>query len=223
MRRASVSRCSERSTGYFSLPLALASLALSLAIGPRFTAWLTVYFGLTWAYSWRLKRASIVDCLTLAALYTLRVVAGAAAVGLTASFWLLAFSGFLFLSLAFVKRYAELHMQQASGKTSAPGRAYFTSDLPLIQTLGVVSGYTACVVLALYLNSGAVQLLYRAPELIWGAVAVMVFWVSWMWLRAARGQMHDDPLVFAFKDPASLAAGAVFGLFLLAGATGLPW
>ena len=203
--------------------LAAASLAAALPAGMAFVGWLGVYFTLTWAYSWWLKRVAIVDCLTLAGLYTLRVVAGAAAVGLTLSFWLLAFSVFLFLSLAFVKRFAELHMQHSSGQTRAHGRAYLTSDLPLVQTLGVVSGYTACVVLALYLNHESVQLLYRTPHLAWGTVPVMVFWVSWMWLRAARGQMHDDPLVFAFKDPASLVAGVVFGVFLLLGSVGLPW
>jgi len=203
--------------------LALASLLLAGVVGTAFTAWLGVYFVLTWAYSWRLKRVVLVDCLTLAVLYTLRVVAGAAAAGMDLSFWLLAFSGFLFLSLAFVKRYAELQVQQAAGKDKVHGRGYFTSDAPLVQALGIGAGYTAVVVMALYLNSDAVVRMYRNPEMVWAAVPVMVYWISWMWLRAFRGEMHDDPLVFAFKDRASLAAGLVFATVLLMGSLGVRW
>jgi 4-hydroxybenzoate polyprenyltransferase len=211
-------------TGVVLVPLlAAASLALALLVNPAFVGWLAVYFGLTWAYSWRLKRVVLVDCLTLAALYTLRVVAGAAAAVLALSFWLLAFSGFLFLSLAFVKRYAELQAQAAEGRTHAHGRAYLTTDAPLIQVLGIVSGYTAAVVLALYLNSEAVLLLYAQPQFVWATVPIMVWWVSWMWLRAFRGEMHDDPLVFAFRDKASLIAGVLFGCVLFLGTTGWPW
>ncbi|CAM4091070.1 UbiA family prenyltransferase [Paracidovorax anthurii] len=194
--------------------LATASLALAWLAGPAFLGWLAAYFAITWAYSLVLKRWALVDCITLAVLYSLRLVAGAAAVAQPLSFWLLAFSGFLFLSLAFVKRYAELLVQQAAGKTQAHGRGYLTSDAPVVQSLGVAAGYTAVVVLALYLNSDTVLLMYRSPGLIWVTVPVMAFWVSWMWLCAARGKMHDDPLVFAFKDRASIAASAVFGLAL---------
>jgi 4-hydroxybenzoate polyprenyltransferase/phosphoserine phosphatase len=199
--------------------LAAASLALALLVNLAFVGWLGVYFALTWAYSWRLKRMVLLDCLALAALYTLRVVAGTAAASLAPSFWLLAFSGFLFLSLAFVKRYAELLAQAAEGRTHAHGRAYLTSDAPLVQMLGIVSGYTAVVVLALYLNSRPNLL----PEVAWITVPVLVWWVSWMWLRTFRGEMHDDPLVFAFRDKASLAGGAIFGAAMFIGAGGWPW
>jgi len=202
--------------------LALASVALASQVNVALVAWLGAYFALTWLYSWWLKRLALIDCLTLAGLYTLRVVAGAAAAGLTLSFWLLSFSAFLFLSLAFVKRYAELRLPQAAGTGGAHGRGYLAADAPLIQTLGIVSGYTSAVVLALYLNSEAVLRLYRAPELIWGAVAVMVYWVSWIWLRASRGEMHDDPLVFAMTDKASVGAGLIFGAVLLLGSA-WPW
>lgn len=202
-------------------------LAVGLGIGAllpgHFLAWLTVYFVLTCAYSWVLKRLVLVDCLTLAVLYTLRIVAGAAAAGHSLSFWLLAFSVFLFLSLAFVKRYAELEVQMLNGKGGAHGRGYSTSDAPLIQTMGIVSGYAAVLVLALYLNSDAVIQLYRRPEMVWGAVPIMLFWVSWIWMQAHRGKMHDDPLVFAIKDRASLACGALFAAVLYAGSVGLPW
>jgi 4-hydroxybenzoate polyprenyltransferase len=165
----------------------------------------------------------LMDCLTLAMLYTLRIVAGAAAVEMSLSFWLLAFSVFLFLSLAFVKRYAELEVQLLHGKQKAHGRGYYTSDAPLLQTMGITSGYAAVLVLALYLNSDAILKLYRAPELVGGAVPIMLFWISWMWMQAHRGKMHDDPLVFAVKDKASLLAGVAFSIVLAIGTLGWPW
>jgi len=165
----------------------------------------------------------LVDCLTLAVLYTLRIVSGAAAAGMALSFWLLAFSVFLFLSLAFVKRYAELQAQSPNGKQKALGRDYYASDAPLVQIMGIASGYSAVLVLSLYLNSDAVVKLYRFPEFVWGAVPVMLFWISWMWMQAHRGVMHHDPLVFAVKDKASLLAGVIFALVVTIGAVGLPW
>lgn len=203
--------------------LAAASLYLGALVGPQFLAWMLVYLGLTWAYSLSLKRIALLDCITLACLYTLRIVAGSVAADLPLSFWLLACSAFLFLSLAFVKRYAELLVQQAAGKTRAHGRGYEVSDASMVQSLGVAAGYTAVVVLALYLNSATVLVMYDTPELIWGAVPIMCFWVSRMWLCAARGQMHDDPLVFAFKDRASLVAGALFCAVLTAASAHYPW
>jgi 4-hydroxybenzoate polyprenyltransferase len=203
--------------------LLLVSLLLGARVGGDFLPWLLFYFAVTCAYSWWLKRLVLIDCLTLAILYTLRIVAGAAAAGITLSFWLLAFSVFLFLSLAFVKRYAELQVQILNGKLKAHGRGYLTSDAPLIQMLGITAGYAAVVVLSLYLNSDAVLALYREPEIVWGAVPVILFWVSWMWMQAHRGHMHDDPLVFAVKDRASLAAGLLFGVVLAIGAAGTPW
>lgn len=203
--------------------LLLGSLALAQHVGGRFLSWLLFYFVLTCAYSWGLKRLMLMDCLTLAILYTLRIVAGAAAISMGLSFWLLAFSVFLFLSLAFVKRYAELEIQLLSGKQKTHGRGYYTSDAPLLQTMGMASGYAAVLVLAFYLNSDAVIKLYQTPEVIWGAVPIILFWISWMWIKAHRGEMHDDPLVFAVKDKASLLAGIAFAAVLAMGAAGWPW
>ncbi len=199
------------------------ALLLALQVGPAFVAWLVAYFALTCAYSWGLKRLVIVDCLVLAMLYTLRIIAGAAAADIPLSFWLLAFSAFLFLSLAFVKRYAELEVQAGIGRERAHGRGYLTSDAPLVQSLGVMSGYAAVVVLALYLNSDSVLRLYHSPEFMWCAVPVMLFWISWIWMKAHRGQMHDDPLLFALRDRASLAAGALFFVVLMLGSRGWAW
>jgi len=196
---------------------AITSLALGALVGSAFLAWLIVYFGLTTAYSLALKRIALVDCLTLAALYTLRIIAGAAAVSVILSFWLLAFSVFIFLSLAFVKRYAELQVQAQAGNGHAHGRGYAVSDAPLVQTLGIAAGYSAVLVLALYLHSETVTALYAQPVLIWFAVPLLLFWISWVWLKAHRGEMHDDPIVFAIKDKASLVvAGLTAAAFVIA-------
>ena len=199
------------------------AFVLATSVGAGFTAWLACYFVLTCAYSWGLKRLVIIDCLVLAMLYTLRIIAGADAAGIPLSFWLLAFAVFLFLSLAFVKRYAELDVQAQAGSERAHGRGYLTSDAPLVQNLGVTSGYAAVLVLALYLNSDAVLKLYRSPQFMWCAVPVMLFWVSWVWFKTHRGQMHDDPLLFAVRDKASLLAGAAFLLVLAIGSRGWAW
>lgn len=210
--------------GVLLAPLLLAvSMVIASLVGPQFLGCLVLYFTLTSAYSWLLKRLLLIDCLALALLYTLRIIAGAAAVGQHLSFWLLAFSVFLFLSLAFVKRYAELEVQLLSGVDRIHGRGYHTADASLIQTMGIVSGYCSALVLALYLNSDDVLELYSSPEFIWGAVPVMLFWVSWMWMQAHRGVMHDDPLVFALKDPVSLLAGTTLAGVLVAGTVGFAW
>jgi 4-hydroxybenzoate polyprenyltransferase len=191
------------------------SFAMANYVGGDFLSWLLVYFSLTSAYSWSLKRLVLVDCLTLAILYTLRIVAGASAVNLPLSFWLLAFSIFLFMSLAFVKRYAELEAHPEGDAKKVHGRGYHISDAPLIQQLGVASGYAATLVLALYLNSENVTKLYRSPEIIWGALPLMLLWISWMWLKAHRGLMHDDPIVFAIKDKVSVLIGVLFITILI--------
>lgn len=197
--------------------LILGSFLIASYVGGNFLPWLAVYFGLTCAYSWGFKRLVLIDCFILAILYTLRIVAGAAAVNIPLSFWLLALSIFLFLSLAFIKRYAELHLYLASDIQKAPGRGYRLSDTSLVQQLGVTSGYAAVLVLALYLNSENIIKLYRTPEMIWGAVPLLLLWISWMWLNANRGLMHDDPIVFAIKDKRSIFIGALFiGVFILA-------
>lgn len=198
--------------------LLLASFLLSTKVNQAFTICLSTYFILTCLYSLKLKQVVLIDCISLSILYTLRIVAGALALGSLISFWILAFSVFLFLSLAFVKRFAELQVQLLHGKHGSTGRGYFSDDAPLIQTLGVVSGFLSSLVLALYLNSQKVVELYSSPEWIWGCVPILIFWISWVWLQAHRGEMHDDPLVFALKDKTSLISGTFFTIFLILGA-----
>ena len=203
--------------------LLLFSFGVAQWINPTFVHWLGAYFLLTCAYSLRLKRMILIDCITLALLYTLRIVAGAAAVQITLSFWLLAFAIFLFLSLAFVKRYAELEVLRHHKPTQQTTcRGYFPQDAPLVQTLGVTSGYCAVMMLALYLNSEQVIMLYRTPQVVWAAVPILLFWIGWMWMQAHRGKMHDDPVVFALKDKTSLMAGAAFALVVVLGTFAFP-
>jgi 4-hydroxybenzoate polyprenyltransferase len=209
--------------GFILAPtLALLSLSMAWWVSFDFTIWLVGYFIVTCAYTLWLKMLVLVDCFILAGLYTLRIIAGATAVSVELSFWLLAFSVFLFLSLAFVKRYAELQAQADAGRTKAHGRGYIVSDQSLIQMLGVTAGFAAVLVLALYLHSDSVLKLYAQPKLIWLAVPLMLFWVSWIWMKAHRGQMHDDPIVFAIRDRASLSIAFLLLLsFLMASKYGL--
>lgn len=190
--------------------LLLASFALALFVGPMFVFWLGVYLLVTLAYTFWLKRKTLVDVLSLAGLYTLRIIAGGAAVGLAASFWLLAFSLFLFLSLAFVKRYSELKVMLEQGEYEAHGRGYRAGDLSLIEVMGIVSGFCAVLVMALYINGETVVQLYAHAELMWLTVPVLLYWISRMWLKAHRGEMHDDPVIYAVRDPVSVMCGAAF-------------
>lgn len=196
-------------------PLLLAAaFGLALWLLPwKFSAVLLAYYVLTLAYSLYLKRVMAVDAITLAALYTLRLIAGAAAFEVPLTFWMLAFSMFMFLSLALVKRYAELREARRRGDTAqARGRGYFPGDLEMISSLGAASGYLAVLVLALYTQDRATVALYRQPQLIWLACPLLLFWVTRTWMLTHRGEMHDDPVVFALKDRTSVVVGVLFAL-----------
>ncbi|MET1079734.1 MAG: UbiA family prenyltransferase [Pseudomonas sp.] len=178
-----------------------------------FMAALGLYYVITLAYSIWLKRLMVVDVITLAALYTMRIIAGAMAVALVPTFWLLAFSMFVFLSLALVKRYAELRVARSKGHTDkARGRGYYPDDLEMIASMGAASGYLSVMVLALYIQDGATAAMYRHPEIIWSACPLLLFWISRMWMLTHRGAMHDDPIVFAIKDRVSLVTCGLIAL-----------
>jgi 4-hydroxybenzoate polyprenyltransferase len=179
---------------------------------------LAIYFAVALGYSLWFKRMVLIDCMTLTGLYTLRIFAGAVATGIPPSFWLLAFSIFFFLSLAFVKRYAELQVQEAAGSDRAHGRGYYTSDRPWVLALGMAAAFSAVLVLALYLDGEEAVRLYAQPEWLWAAVPITLSWISWVWIKAHRGEMSDDPIVFALTDPASLACGALLALTFVAAA-----
>jgi 4-hydroxybenzoate polyprenyltransferase len=207
-------------SGWLTWPLLLlCAFALSaLLLPPLFTGILAVYFLATLAYSLRLKRMAIVDVVTLAGLYTLRIIAGVAAISVPLSFWLLTFSMFLFLSLAFVKRYSELKTAgDAGGHGQIRGRGYSVGDMPMVSTMGTAAGSIAVLVLALYIQDSHTAELYHTPRLIWLACPLLLYWISRVWLIAQRGQMHDDPIVFALKDRTSwLVAACFLGVFVLA-------
>lgn len=200
------------------LLLLLAGSGLALPLGPSFMAVMGVYLLTTLAYSLRLKRWAVIDICVLAGLYTLRVVAGAAATGIQLSVWLLVFSSFFFLSLATVKRQAELVDNAARGKSETSGRGYQTGDLSIISMISVGSGYVSAVVLSLYIDSPAVVALYTEPRALWGCCAILVYWITRTILLTHRGQMHDDPVVFALRDSVSRLCIAGIAAFILWGA-----
>ena len=206
---------SVRSGIYASVILLLCAMLLAAVIGWRYALVLGCYYIVTWAYSLRLKRIALLDVMTLAGLYTLRIIAGAAATRIEPSFWLLAFSVFLFLSLGFVKRYAELYDARKADKLVGHGRGYGADDLSLIMNLGTASGYCAVVVIALYINSADSIALYHHHKTMWLICPLMLFWISRVWMLTARGHMHDDPVVFALHDRMSLLVLGAVGLIVL--------
>ncbi len=196
------------SAGWIAAPiLYAAAFAIVWKTGMSTTAYLAVYVAMTALYSIALKKRVIIDVLILAALYTLRMLAGGAAAGVEVSTWLLAFAMFLFLSLALLKRYADLRMLDAVGVAGAAGRGYLVEDREMLRSIGVPSGLLAVLVFALYLNGEQVNHLYRTPRLLWLACPLLLYWVAHMWFLAERGEVHDDPIVSAAKDPASYAVG----------------
>ena len=197
-------------------PLGAGALVATL-LGPWFGLVLVGYYATTLAYSLFLKRYIVIDICVLAGLYTFRIIAGGTATGIEISVWLLAFSVFFFLSLAAVKRQAELVDGAASGNLQAHGRGYITDDLPIVASMAISSGYVSVLVMALYLNSPAVSELYATPAMLWGICLVLLYWLSRMVMVTHRGRMHDDPVVFAVKDRISLICFALVLAIAIAG------
>ncbi len=195
--------------------LLLISFALATILREVFVAVLAGYYVLTSAYSLRFKRIVMLDVVVLATLYTSRIVAGTAAIQTKPSFWLLAFSMFIFLSLAMVKRYIELLSAQKAGKINASGRGYDVGDIPLIQSLGAASGYLSVLVLALYIDSPDSRVLYHHPHYLWLLCPLLLYWISRTWAIAHRGVMHDDPVVFAVTDRLSRGLLVIAALVIL--------
>jgi 4-hydroxybenzoate polyprenyltransferase len=199
--------------GLFASPGLLGvSLLLGLYLSSNFVWMLAIYYLLNLAYSFYFKQIALLDVILLAGLYTMRIMAGSASVGIWPSSWLLAFSTFIFLSLALVKRYDELVIMHAeTGKVWI--RGYQIMDKELLASLGSGSGYVAVLVLAIFISSGKAEILYTRHHLIWLLCPLLLYWISYVWLIAHRGEMADDPLVFTLKDRVSriiiLLAGAV--------------
>jgi 4-hydroxybenzoate polyprenyltransferase len=202
--------------------LLFANLIALLLLPSAFLFLLAGYFALTSAYSVYLKRVPILDIIVLASLYVLRVLAGGVATNTPVSPWLLTFSLFIFLSLACAKRYAELlrlksKAEEAEVEELAPGRGYVSSDRYMIGQSGIAAGFGAVLVMALYFNSTAVRSLYSKPQVLWLLGPLVLYWVLRIWLLAYRGEMHEDPIVFALRDKASfLVAGLSLAVLVAA-------
>ena len=193
--------------------LLLAPVTLLLAAAATcFLSWnfagvLAVYVLLSISYSFTLKKIALLDVFVLAGLYTIRLIAGHEASRVDYSFWLLAFSMFIFLSLALLKRFTELEVARRAGGAEPSGRGYVTGDAEIVSALGIANGYLSVLVMALYVNSREVSKLYQEPILLLLVCPLLLFWISRAWLLARRGKMHEDPIVFALKDPVSYLIG----------------
>jgi 4-hydroxybenzoate polyprenyltransferase len=193
------------------------SVALALTLPWAFLAILAIYFALSMSYSVYLKRKLMIDVVTLAALYGVRVMAGSAATGIPLSDWLIGFCFFIFLSLALMKRTAEMMTVPEDSVDKIKGRGYRRVDLPTMSALSVAAGFVAVLVLALYINSPEVRPLYRHPELLWGICMVLVYWIGRACFLTRRSEMNQDPVIFAVTDRVSLLAGIlVLAIFIVA-------
>jgi len=200
---------------YWTVPLLLiASAGAASLLNPPLRQLLFIYFVLAVAYSGYLKRLVLADVIALAALYSIRVMAGGAATQIPISHWLLTFSAFMFLSLALLKRFSEVQTIRLLGENALNGRGYIGVDLEQLAIFGCASGYVAVVVLALYISSADVRALYHAPERLWLLCPLVLFWVSRAWLLARRGRIEEDPILFALKDRTNHFCGVLAALIV---------
>ena len=187
--------------------LAMTALLLAALLPVQFGLTLLLYAILSAAYSFFLKEIPLLDACCLGGLYVVRIFAGGAAMGIVISAWTLGYSMFLFLSLALLKRYIELLMLRANKQTAARGRGYLVVDYPILASFGAAAGCVAALLLALYIESSEVRLLYRHPQRLWFLCGIHLYWISRAWLLANRGEMHYDPVLFALRDRASYWLG----------------
>ena len=200
---------------FLSVFLLISGFSLGAVVGLPLEACLLGYLLLTTFYSSFLKGKPIIDVIALASLYTLRLYAGGVVSGSFVSAWLFQFSIFLFISLAFVKRYSEMRRLFHEGQEVAPGRNYRASDLSIISQAGLTAGLLGGLILALYVNGGEIQRLYPRHEMLWGLCPLFVYWITRVWLVAHRGNMNEDPIVWAFKDRVSYIVGFLMFVSLL--------
>jgi 4-hydroxybenzoate polyprenyltransferase len=210
-------------SGVLSMPFGMGSAAVLLAISfataaflpSLFIGVLAAYLVATTAYSLSVKRMLLLDVLMLAFLYTMRLLAGAAATGVDVSFWLLAFSTFFFLSLALVKRFVELRASDLVRGERIAGRGYRAEDQDVIAQAGMASAFSSALVLALYIDSDAVRELYPHPWMVWPLAPIVLYLTMRVWILARRDEMHDDPVVFIISDWRSQLVALAGGAMLL--------
>jgi 4-hydroxybenzoate polyprenyltransferase len=190
-------------------------IVLLLFLPGVFGAIVLLYFVVTLSYSFSIKAIPILDVCCLASLYTIRVIGGGLVIGTEWSFWLLAFSMFFFLSLALAKRVSELkNIERKSGQV-AQGRGYSTADIPVLLMMGVSSGYLSVLVVAFYINSTKVVEMYEHIEILWLICPILLYWIGRVWLYTSRGEMHEDPIIYAIKDRGSRVAAFMCLVVLL--------
>jgi 4-hydroxybenzoate polyprenyltransferase len=194
----------------------LLAFVLAFVVSTSFFLMLLLYLALTSAYSWALKEYVLIDVLMLSLLYTLRILAGSVAVGIATSSWLLAFSVFMFLSLALVKRCAELVSLGESGAEATRGRDYRVTDLVVLWPLGVGAALSAVVVFGLFVSAPETQSRYGTPAMLWLVAIGLIYWLARLWVKTSRGEMHDDPVVYAIKDRGSRVTLFVMIVVMLA-------
>jgi 4-hydroxybenzoate polyprenyltransferase len=199
----------------FSIVLLALGLYLASKLNYLFSAIVLLYFFTSLSYSVFLKRIVLYDVFTLAVLYSSRVFAGGVATNIPLSSWLIAFSTFIFLSLAFIKRYSELVRVDDNDSLKDRGRGYLVEDIHLLQTMGVVSGFVSVVVFSLYLDSPEVSRLYSNPKILWITSLLFLFWISRMWMLTVRDKMTDDPIIFTLKDWISYLIFCFVGICIL--------
>lgn len=222
-RRSAKKRTRPFASGDLAPATGLVTVVLLFALGlvgaqllpPAYSFWLLVYLTATLAYSFYLKRIALVDVVVLSGLYTLRLIAGGAATNTVISHWLAGFAIFLFLSLAIVKRFAELENLRLVGSQLKNGRGYLMTDIEQIRSFGTASAFAAVVVFANYISSPDVIALYHHSRRLWLIVPCLILWLCRVWLLASRGDLDEDPVAFALTDAASLAIGAAVVLIVL--------
>jgi len=197
-----------------ALLLAATSAVVGVKLGIIFLSVMGLYFITTLAYSLLLKRLVLIDAITLAALYAIRIFAGGVATNAAISKWLIIFSLFFFFSLAMAKRYAEINIIQ---EELVAGRGYFASDREAVGPLGIVAGLISVLVLVLYISSSDVALLYSRPDWLWFVAPPLLYWIGRIWLLTIRSELHHDPVIFALKDkPSYVVTAIIVGLIWLA-------
>ncbi|HEY8119758.1 MAG TPA: UbiA family prenyltransferase [Myxococcota bacterium] len=196
--------------GLAAIPLLLAgAFAIARALPAAFAAALALYLAANVLYTLWLKRVALADVALLGGMYALRVVVGGLATRIPVSTWLIGFSLFFFLSLAFLKRFAELRRLRDEGARATPGRGYLPSDASVLLALGPACAVVAALVLGLYIEGDAVGTLYRTPDVLWALIPLLVYWAGRMWLLAQRGELDDDPILFTTRDPGSYLVAAL--------------
>ena len=192
-----------------------------LRLPHAFLGWLVLYMATTLIYSFYLKRKLLLDVFVLSGLYTVRILAGSAATNVAISTWLAGFSVFFFLSLAFVKRFSELETLRERGGVISKGRGYFVNDLEQLRALGTGAAYASVIIMTLYIRDPDTRLLYGHPYLLWLVIPVLLLWLSQVWMLTSRGEMHDDPVVYAITDMRSLLLGVLMAIIVWLAANGL--